>query len=274
MNDPHVENIVYTVSTEGAVRFKDPQALVFSTDLGDFELAAGELKYSPAQHFATANEARAVVEPFLRTWELGADLKYCIGVIRFTFSRADIFDRDPKPGATQTIYLQGISQTTMFGQATLHVTYNAYPPPLKTFQLTPEVEFFYQRWVAYKSGREHLQSMSFFILSFLEWIAGSRSKAGEKYFVHQKVLKTLGDLCTTRGNPNTARKVEKNHSKFIDLSIAEKRWMEQAILRLIQRVGEHATGEKLDPISMQELPDLPTSPPTAPLQPGAAPPGS
>jgi hypothetical protein len=39
-------------------------------------ISDGVLRVEPAQHFATEAEARAAVDPFLREWEAGNDLRH------------------------------------------------------------------------------------------------------------------------------------------------------------------------------------------------------
>jgi hypothetical protein len=71
--------------------------MTFANHVGRFDVREGKLIVEPADHFARKADARGVIEPFLRAWEIQADIDFNIGTIRFKFMRADVVDRDPPP---------------------------------------------------------------------------------------------------------------------------------------------------------------------------------
>jgi hypothetical protein len=95
MRDPHVEALYYEIGTGEGISFGAPPPLSLNNRLGTFELSNGKLAIRPAEHYSSGNEARSVLEPFLRAWELDSDLTRNIGAIRFKFLSVQKVDRDP-----------------------------------------------------------------------------------------------------------------------------------------------------------------------------------
>jgi hypothetical protein len=56
----------------------------------------GKLTIYPADHFAGGAQARVVLEPFLRAWEVESDLSRNIGSIRFNYTHVRKVDRNPR----------------------------------------------------------------------------------------------------------------------------------------------------------------------------------
>ena len=79
MRDPHVEAVYYEIGSGEGISFGSPPVLALTNRLGTFELANGKLTICPTAHYASGEEARAVFDPFLRAWELDADLTRNIG---------------------------------------------------------------------------------------------------------------------------------------------------------------------------------------------------
>ena len=101
MNDPHVEALEYVVKHSRSVSYENPQC---DCELPKFRITIEGHRaiIKPKDHFATAEEARAVIEPLLRAWELDVALKYDDpDVLRFAYLAPHIIDRNPTPGATQ-----------------------------------------------------------------------------------------------------------------------------------------------------------------------------
>jgi hypothetical protein len=102
--------------------------------------------------------------------------------------------------------------------------------------------------------------MAYFILNLLERATcvknGARKRAAELFQIDEEVLDKIGELSSARGDERTARKAPDTGKKFQELSSAEKQWLEEAIPRVILRLGEHALGTSLAPISLGDLPPL------------------
>jgi hypothetical protein len=247
----------YAVGSGEGISYRDPEPVSFVNHLGAFDLVDGKLSVTPAEHFPDEEEARRAIEPFLRDWEMDADLRLNLGMIRFTFERAELIDRDPPPpGSPQVIQLKGIASLSMVGQSvSLHLTCRNYPQPPHAFRATPEVQHAYRRWIGFRSGKEPLQSMAYFVLTLLESAAGDRKNAARSFNIDVEVLRTIGRLSSTKGDPDTARKAAPGTS-FQELTGAEKQWLEKAIPLVIRRLGEHSSGAKLSPICLTDLPSI------------------
>jgi hypothetical protein len=256
VRDPHVQAIHYLVSSGEGISYSNPEPVSFSNHLGTFDLTAGKFRIVPSEHFPDEDEARRAVEPFLRAWEIEADLISNIGMIRFKFDRAEVIDRNPPPpGSSQAIELKGASMVLVSDSVSLHLACTRYPQPPKTFRVTPEVQHAYRRWLGYRLDKEPLQSMAYFVLTQLEEATGSRQRAARSFQIGKKVLDTIGKLSSTKGDESTARKAPPGN-KFQELSGSEKHWLEEAMRRVVHRLGEHASGAPLAPISLLDLPSL------------------
>ncbi len=233
MRDPHVQTIHYEITSGEHISYRDPAPLSFSNHLGTFEVAESKLRVTPAERFADEVGAREAIEPFLRAWEIDTDLKSNVGMIRFKFDRIDVVDRDPPPpGTSQVIHAQAGSYMLVGSTATLHLTCSKYPDPPNAFRATPEVQHAYRRWLGYRSGREPLPAMAYFVLTVLESAAGGRPAAALAYQIQPAVLGTLGRLTSTKGDESIARKAGAQN-QYQDLSDREKQWVEEAVRRVI-----------------------------------------
>jgi hypothetical protein len=256
VRDPHVQSIHYEVGSGEGISYRDPESISFSNHLGAFDLSDGKLQIVPAEHFPDEDEARRAVEPFLRAWEIEADLTSNIGMVRFKFDRAEVIDRHPPPpGSSQVIEVKTGSVVSFSDSVSLHLTCSRYPQPPAIFRVTPEVQHAYRRWLGYRSGKEPLQSMAYFVLTLLESTAGGRQNAARSFQIELPVLGAIGRLSSTKGDESTARKAGPGN-QFQELSGSEKQWLEEAIRRVIHRLGEHASGGTLSLISLRDLPSL------------------
>jgi hypothetical protein len=173
----------HEIGSDESTLYKDPAPLIFDNHIGHFDAKDGALLVEPGNHFATREDARAVVDPFLRSWEIGTDLDANVGTIRFKFVGADIVDRNPPPPGTHPVIAVEAAMVSTGGlKAKLISTLSRYPAP-SLFSATPEVEHAYQRWRAFKQDREPLQSMAYFVLTLIE-AAGGRRQAANVYGIH------------------------------------------------------------------------------------------
>ena len=256
MRDPHVDRLHYDIGTGDGISFGAPPRLVIRNHIGNFALHAGQLVVEPADHYATEAEARAVVDPFLRSWEIRADLTQNLGSIRFKYVRSELHDRNPPPpGSGVTIHAEAALMVMVAGEASVHLTQNRYPESPQGFRTTPEVEMAYGRWRAFREHREPLQSMAYFVLTVAESVAGSRDQASQSFAIDRPVLDTIGRLTSTKGDNTSARKVNRQ-MLFDPLSGPESAWLEAAVKRLILRLGEHAAGAPFPQLSLGDLPRL------------------
>jgi hypothetical protein len=258
MRDPHVEEVHYEVGTGDGLSYSNPPAMSITNHLGRFELADGKLTIYPADHFADGTQARAVLDPFVRAWEIESDLSRNIGSIRFKYTGVRKVDRSPAPapgsGARNLSALAG--EIALVGKdVSFHVTQSTYPPPPADFRTTPEVETAYRRWRAFRERREPLPSMAYAVLTLLESLAGGRHEAAATFHIDRIVLDTIGRLSSTKGDSDSARKFTQG-GQVQPLTGMESAWLEAAIRRVVRRMGEHAAGVQLTQLAMSELPQI------------------
>lgn len=256
MRDPYVKAIYYEIKSGEGISYRDTETLEFVNHLGTFYTSENYLQVTPTEHFANATDVREALEPFLKAWEIDADLKRNIGMLRFKFDKVDLIDRDPPPpSSSQVLHIAGSCHSISTLKGSLHLTCSKYPEPPVGFSATPEVTHAYRRWLGFRSGKEPLQAMSYFVLTLAEKAANGRRLAAGRYEIDFDILQKIGELSSTKGNELTARKAGALN-QYQELSATEKRWLEDAVRLLIYRLGEHASRAQLSQITFAELPNL------------------
>jgi len=265
MNDPHVVSLTYRIEKAETVDFdKAPPRTV---DRGAFRvtLDAYKAKVEMVDHFASAEEARKVVEPFLRAWELEADLRDSSDRFRFIYDRPEIVDRVPrKPGAVLLTAKMGSS--VIFGMdAVLHVGRAKWPDPLQDLEVSADADVLWRRWRRHRvEKQEPLLSAAYWALTMLEAAPGlaaperlrrpsKRRRAASRFFnIELDVLTRIGELTSTRGAEHERRKVD---GPPIPLSPDERKWLEAAFRALLRRVAEQAYhgGPPPKPLTMSDF---------------------
>jgi hypothetical protein len=163
------------------------------------------------EHFATPEQARHRVDPFLRAWEIHAAIQEGV-LIEFQYDRAEIIDRHPlPPGSATVVAPAGIASANAFGSGAVHTVHGEYPSPPTAFAADPDVEKLWSRWSGYADGREPLQSMAYFCLTVLDAAAAGSNRAETQahFAVSGRVLSTLSRLSSDVGDAATARKMSR-----------------------------------------------------------------
>jgi len=253
MNDPHVEALYYIVTHADDVDYH--KALPCDIDKPGFKvhLANSRAEVTMKSHHATAETARAEVEPFLRVWELTAGLQLGLRQFEFIYDHSKIIDRSPTPGVHEAV---GIARAHATATATAHVSRGRYPePPSVDYARDAAVEFMFERFCRYRKGATTLADAGYFCLTILELKSGGRSGASRRYAVAKPVLVTLGKLTAEKGGID-ARKAD---GVGADFTAGERHWIEETMKRLISRAAEIAGDPcaSLPQITMAELPPLP-----------------
>jgi hypothetical protein len=258
MNDPHVKALYYSVIVGKDVDYDNAQPLLENTDEFEFSLEQNSAVFTMKKHYASVDEAKSVVEEYLRSWYILIGLEHGPDDLQLKFSHTDIIDRAPSTGK-KVINLQAhcLIQSHASDTVSLHISKNKYPDFPKNFRASVDVETMYTRYKSYLQGRETLTSMAYMCLTILETGAGGRKKAGKQYNIEYGVLDTLGNLTSSKGGPEDARKFPKD-GKYDPLHYKERAWIEYVIKALIRRTGEYAYNSKgkLKQLSLKDFPDL------------------
>jgi hypothetical protein len=226
--------------------------LEFETCEARFRLAEGRLTCEMKTHFSTAEAARTVVEPILRSWEVDVDLQSTRDELRFKFDGADIIDCSPTPpGVVRGVaFAAGVAAVAAAGKVSAHGTRDKYPDPPSSFRLNADAQSLLDRYYRYLDGREQLLPMAYFCLTRLERNAGDRSRVEAKYGIDKKILDAIGRLTSNHGDDMSARKA----SATQPLTASESAWVEAAVKKLIWQLGTPDMARSQ--ITMSDLPVL------------------
>lgn len=256
MNDPHVEVLLYKADTDrDNLKYEDTTPVEIENQIGKFSLEDGLLTVDLADHYPDVRSAQHVVGPYLKAWEIEADISEGYGQIRFDFHRPVIIDRQPTPGTISAVQASGLALVLKGSRATILTTCNKYADPPTDFVASPDVLVAHLRWSQFREGKEPLQSMSYFILTLIESRSGGRRQAARDLQIDVDILRKIGELSSKKGDANTARKF--NTEEFEKMTDTEKSWLEVAVKKIILRLGEHASGKSLARIRFADLPDMP-----------------
>jgi hypothetical protein len=261
MRDSHVESLRYRLKTSATTTYKNPPVVEVSCDEFKCYLNDGVLTCYMQEHYTTIEEARRVVENFIRSWEIKAALELGREEMKFDFEYSHVIDRNPPPpGSSEFVHVSasGVVKFTGSAISILYITRSKYPDPPTIFTITPDVETLWQRYNNYLDGKEPLPSMAYFCLTLIENKAGGKKKrksAAKLFLIDKQILEKLGELTANKGNTETARKVPKEGS-ITALNEKEKKWIEAVVKIFIQRMGELANIQKAKLITMTDLPKI------------------
>jgi hypothetical protein len=252
VGDPHVVELRYRVQYSDGVAF-DTDPLPIEREFDSFRLrvtdesATAEMK----THCATEDEAREVVEAFLRPWEILEAVQPGATGLRFLFEEAEVIDRDPPP-------LYAEVSLVPIPQADVRLIHELRFPKLpEEFAVSPDVEVMWRLYEDYVRGRDRLLPMAYTCLTRLAYSAGgNRQEAAKKYGISKKVLTKLATLSTS-GDEATARKWVPGRSPQA-LKDQEIDWVESAVRMLILRAGQYAADpvREWPRITRAHLPEL------------------
>ena len=252
MGDPHVVELRYHVEYSNGVAF-DEHSLPMEREFDSFRLcvtdeaATAEMK----AHYATENEAREVVEAFLRAWEIFEAVKPEATGLRFLFKEAEVIDRNPPPFYAEVSLVP-------IPSAEVRIVHQLHFPELpKEFAVSPDVEVMWSLYESYLRGHDRLLPMAYTCLTRLTYsVGGDRREAANKYRISRNVLTKLATLSTS-GDEATARKWVPGRSPQA-LTDQEIDWVENAVRMLILRAGQHAADPSREwpRITMAHLPEL------------------
>lgn len=74
MNDPHVSALLYRLKHAASLNYDKAAPLEHETPEFRVTIKNLEARFDMRRHFATAEEARLVVEPLIREWEFAVSL--------------------------------------------------------------------------------------------------------------------------------------------------------------------------------------------------------
>ena len=256
MNNFFVESLNYKLKHVDEISFENPPSLEEDYQSFKLLLVNGLLVIEMKDYFETEQQARLIVEPYIKAWELDNFLNQGRKEIWFEFIDSKIVEsnRTRSNGSVNIYPKTGELIYTGFAP-TIHITRNKYPTPPRNLCYTNDVESLLKRYEGFQKGNEPLLSMAYFCLTIIVSIANNRSAAGKIYNIDKDVLDKLGELTSERGDKSEARKA-KGGTSFNPLTESEKTWINETIKLLIRRKAEYDfdNNAKLSEITLNILP--------------------
>lgn len=99
MNDPHVEALIYVIEHDSTVSYKDAAPIEIERQGFRVRIKDERARFELKEHYATAGEARAAVQPFIDRWVFDVSLDSGPDQFGMRFETSEMIDRDPTPGA-------------------------------------------------------------------------------------------------------------------------------------------------------------------------------
>lgn len=262
MNDPHVESLFYRIEHSDSVDYAKAPPLELPEPKFTIRIKNEWARIDMRDHYSAERDARDVVEPFLRLWELTAALNRNPGEWQFVYDRANIIDRNPAPGVS--IFAGSGEINISGGDVRVSHSRATFPPPPVGMERNTAVDFMFYRYCMWREGRTTLTDAANCCLTMLEFSAGDgqttlqpyRKAASQHYAIEYGVLNTLARLAATKGGMEEARKANAAHADFTP---AEREWLTALIPILIRRAAEVAFDRTPShpQITMADLPPLP-----------------
>lgn len=251
MNDPHVMALHYKMKFGEYVDFEKAPPLDYENPDFKVHVEDDNVTVEMKTHFADHDDAKAIVDEFMRTWEVGIGLEIGPGLVSFQHDHTDMVNRNPSPGAPST-YVVGTTRASF--SAVIQLSPDKYPSPPESLRASQEVRWMYERYAMYKAKRTHLLDLANYCETVLRDQGGGRKGAAEKYGIALKVLNTMGALADSKGG-SIARKARGIANP---LTREELRWLNQVIPMIIRRAAEVAGNPDGDhqQITMADLPPL------------------
>ena len=235
MNDPHVVALRFRVHHHDRVDYRRAGPLVFDAPEFRVEVKDQKARFELKQHYATKEEARHVVEPFIQNWEFDSSLRRDPDCFRLEFEGAEIIDRQPNPGVVHGMGMHATVKISISpAKGTAYAP--AYPqPPSGIDSAHGDVQVLFHRYERYKAGKELLTSFAYYCYTEILEGSSGEADAAKRYNVSRKLLRRISELSSRKGGTE-ARKAD---GAGLPLTQDERRFLERAVVRLIRRVAEY-----------------------------------
>ena len=257
----YVGSLKYQIVPNRKISYSNPLPVSHEEEEFSVKLEKGFFYFRFKVHQTSLETAKRMAENFLEAWKIKTALESEHGEFNYKF-QSSCFWLKNKSAQPQMVILDGTGQIIGDGKVEAPELKLNYPPAPLGFKLSTDVEALWQRYQNYQKAREPIQSMAYFVHTFVTWkFDKNENRAACHLRLRREVLKTLRHLSSERGDLLTVRKVTGNHKPLSEIEIT---WLEQVIKRLIYRVGEYDywaekcdnPDENLTEINMSHLPGL------------------
>lgn len=245
MNKPHVDKLHYRMVIPETVTFDNARPVTSDTDAFTMTASKDGVVFTMKDGYQNESAAKTITEEYLQKWKMICGVQTSPGTIEFEYDYWTDINGEKKKSV--------ISSCTIAWK--IYNSYDHYPAPPSTFMITPDVQTMYDRYQAYRQGKDRLLSMAYLIVTILIMDTGTVGDSADKFKIANKVIKKLKRFCAS-GDRSQARKVHKG-SDFKALTNKEVQWVESSCKQIIERVGliEGGTPD-LPQITMDDLPPL------------------
>lgn len=254
MNDPHIVAIRYELVFGKDVVYQAPSGeIVYVLPDFDVEVTGTDITLKPNAHFSSKELARAASDPIMRAWEVKLAMEVATLDVTIKYKNTEVIDRNPTPGVIE-LQAEAIAMATAFAHASVRRTFNRFlPAPEAGFVFTSDVKSLWQRYRAFKEGKEPLLSMTYFSLTLVVSMAENLKQAARALNIDEAILRKLGELSSNRGDQLSARKIS---ARVQPLTALEEMWIEHAVRAMILQAGRSSNEPSNIRLCMADLPSL------------------
>ena len=235
--DMVVVALVYRIEHRDSVDYRSAQSLDCEGPGFRVRIEEEVLRFEFKDQYGSEQAAREAIKDYIREWEFKAGLQHGPDSFRLKFLSSESKYLNAPPGTLGPLTIRSGAPRVI---VRLRVGLPRYPQPPSGIKLTPDVMIMYDRYMAYRRGREPLQSMAYFCWTVIEHSirkqSGKRREAAKMYEVSQGVLNEIAKLSSERGGPDARKAV----GRIDPLTTKECRFLEQAVKVLIRRAAQKA----------------------------------
>ena len=235
MNDPHVVALIYVVEHEESVDYGTADTVEEERSTFRLTLQDGEARFELKEDYASPQQARRAIQPFIEQWELMTSLAYGLGKFALRFKRPEMIDRDPEPGVI-SVSADAVHFNVAVSTARVTVSRQYPRPPVeRRMNLNcPEVQTMLNRYIGYRQGREKLLSMAYFCSDMFVYRLGDGLKdSAKKHQISRNLVERVRTLASEKGG-DQARKQDGINDPLIQ---EEVQFLEKAVTAMILRAA-------------------------------------
>ncbi len=245
---PRVEKLRYEAKSDGAIIYRhveiDTDAINFMRNVGPAQSAVGETEefrvtvsdglatVEMIADFGTVDEARAIVEPYLRAWEIKAFIRHFERhsdwqhPLLFKFVGAEVSNSVP----TDAVGIIGSPAGGFFAKQ--------YSPAPIDFVASDKVQAMWARWQGYRADKEPLQSMAYYCSTAVTAAFGNdQAAAAQQLRISRQIFSSLNRLTSEVGTDRDRRKAVSTPAR--ELTAEERQWIQECVILLVLRMGEY-----------------------------------
>lgn len=201
---PRLIALTYRIDSAAGYQYGENSALDGTLPGFVYRLRRREAVFFPTEAFGSENDARARLEPLLRSWELSAALQYQRGVIEFRFMGSQIQRESPRPG---TIELHGSAMAISGGSATMTLTFaGPHPSPPTAFATDEFVLTLVDLVLIAQETPRVLLYMAYSATTCLKARYGDFNTAAAALGIAAKIFSRINELAHTLGEGAERRK--------------------------------------------------------------------